>query len=380
MIPYGKQTISEDEARIVAEVVKSNWLTTGPKVAEFETALASFVGCQYAIAVANGTAALHLLMQAAGIGPGDEVIVPAISFVASSNAVVYCGGTPVFADLNEETLLIDPQSVARKITSKTKAILAVDYAGQTCDYDTIREVIQKSGKEIALLSDSCHALGASDVKGRKAGAIADASCFSFHPVKPITTGEGGAVTTNNQKLAEKIRRLRGHGISSDFRQREQSGAWFYDMEELGFNYRITDFQCALGIEQLKSLPDFINKRNQVAKRYDHAFKDSKAWTPLKTNSGNVNGYHLYVVKNNEEFSGKSRDEWFKHLRSLGIGVNVHYRPIYQHSFYVKRFGDQIGTCPIAEKEFQRILSIPIYPNLTETEQEKVIKQLIASSL
>ena len=379
MIPYGKQTISAEEAQIVADIVQSDWLTTGPKVTEFESALASFVGTSHAIAVANGTAALHLLMLAVGIGPGDEVIVPAISFVATSNAVIYCGGTPVFADLDPDTLLIDPVSVAEKITSKTKAIIAVDYAGQTCDYDAIRSVIQKSGQKIDLLSDACHAIGASDSKGRKAGSIADANCFSFHPVKPITTGEGGAVTTSNVEWAEKIKRLRGHGISSDFRQREKSGAWFYDMEELGFNYRITDFQCALGIEQLKRLPEFIAKRNEVASLYDEAFAGSASWTPLKVMSGNQHGYHLYVVKNQSEKSGKSRDEWFKHLRNSGIGVNVHYRPIYQHSYYVSRFGDQTGTCPTAEKEFQNILSIPVYPDLTETEQQKVIKQLIANS-
>ena len=376
MIPYGKQTISAEEAQIVADIVQSDWLTTGPKVTEFESALASFVGTSHAIAVANGTAALHLLMLAVGIGPGDEVIVPAISFVATSNAVIYCGGTPVFADLDPDTLLIDPVSVAEKITSKTKAIIAVDYAGQTCDYDAIRSVIQKSGQKIDLLSDACHAIGASDSKGRKAGSIADANCFSFHPVKPITTGEGGAVTTSNVEWAEKIKRLRGHGISSDFRQREKSGAWFYDMEELGFNYRITDFQCALGIEQLKRLPGFIDKRNQVAKRYEQAFKDSQAWTPLRTNSGNLHGYHLYVVKNNSEVTGKSRDEWFKILRDAGIGVNVHYRPIYEHSYYVKRLRNQKGICPISEKVFENILSLPIYPDLSENDQRNVLKVLL----
>jgi hypothetical protein len=243
MLPYGRQTIGGDDIAAVVETLRSDWLTTGPKVGEFERAFAAYTGAAEAVAVTNGTAALHAAMAALDIGPGDEVIVPPMTFAASANCVVYQGGTPVFADVDADTLLIDPAEVERRISPRTRAIVAVDYAGQPCDYDALQAIADEHG--LALVADACHALGGSD-HGRPVGTLADLSTFSLHPVKHITTGEGGVITTNDPELAARMRIFRNHGITSDHRQREQQGSWFYEMTDLGYNYRLTDVQCALG--------------------------------------------------------------------------------------------------------------------------------------
>ncbi|MCP4566239.1 MAG: aminotransferase class I/II-fold pyridoxal phosphate-dependent enzyme, partial [FCB group bacterium] len=248
MIPYGRQSIDEEDIQSVVEVLRSDWLTTGPKVDAFEHALADYVGAEYGVAVSSGTAALHCAMYALGIGPGDEVILPPMTFAATANCVVFLGGTPVFADVQPDTLLIDPVAVEKKITKRTRAIIAVDYAGQPCDYDSLRDIANSHG--LSLIADGCHALGAV-YKGHRVGSLADMTVFSFHPVKHITTGEGGMITTNDPKFAGRMRRFRNHGIDTDFRQREQQGSWYYEMVDLGYNYRITDMQCALGLSQLK---------------------------------------------------------------------------------------------------------------------------------
>jgi perosamine synthetase len=268
MIPYGRQSIDENDIQAVVEVLKSDWLTTGPKVQEFEQAIADYVGAKYAVAVSNGTAALHATMYALGIGAGDEVIVPPMTFAASANCVVYQGGTPIFVDVDLDTLLIDSNEVERKITPKTKAIIAVDYGGQPCEYDVLRDICARFN--IALVADGCHALGAK-YKNQFVGTLADATVFSFHPVKHITTGEGGMITTDNDELARRMRIFRNHGITTDHRQRDAQGSWFYEMVDLGYNYRITDFQCALGISQLKKLPEWIDRRREIAQKYDKAF-------------------------------------------------------------------------------------------------------------
>ena len=269
MIPYGKQFIDKEDIEAVINVLKSNWLTTGPKIGEFEKVFANYVGAKYAVAVSNGTAALHSAMFAIGITSDDEVIVPPITFAATANAVIYQEGKPVFADVDPDTLLIDPSEIEKKITPKTKAIIAVDYAGQPCKYDQIKYITNKYG--LILIADSCHALGAK-YKNRKVGSIADITVFSFHPVKHITTGEGGMVTTDNSTWAEKIKIFRNHGITSDHHKRSKEGSWFYEMEELGYNYRISDIQCALGISQLRKLPYFLKKRRKIAELYNMAFK------------------------------------------------------------------------------------------------------------
>jgi perosamine synthetase len=241
VMPYGRQVIDETDIEAVVQVLRSDWLTTGPRVEEFEQAVARCVDAPYAVAVSNGTAALHAAMYAIGVGPGDEVIVPAMTFAATANSVVYQGGTPVFADVEPQTLLLDPLQVAAKITPRTKAVVAVDYAGQPCDYTALRDIVEKHG--VLLIADACHALGAS-CEGKPVGSLADLTVFSFHPVKHITTGEGGMVVTAHAELAARMRLFRNHGISSDHRQRHQLGTWYYEMTDLGYNYRLTDLQCA----------------------------------------------------------------------------------------------------------------------------------------
>jgi len=277
VLPYGKQSIDEDDIQAVVQVLRSDWLTTGPMVSEFEGAFAQYVNAREAVAVTNGTAALHAAMFALGIGPGDEVIVPALTFAATANSVVYQGGTPVFADVEYDTLLVDPKSVEARITPRTKAIIAVDYAGQPCDYDALTAIADRYG--FALVADACHALGGT-YRGRPVGSVADLSTFSLHPVKPITAGEGGVVTTDNRDLADRMRMFRNHGITTDHRQREEQGSWFYEMTDLGYNYRLTDIQCALGMSQLKKLPSWLKRRWEIAAQYDDAFDDSTGVTPL----------------------------------------------------------------------------------------------------
>jgi perosamine synthetase len=370
MIPYGHQWVDEDDLRAVSSVLQSDWLTTGPAVDVFEKELAAYVGAKHAVAVSSGTAALHVALYAAGIGPGDEVIVPPMTFAATANAAVYLGGTPVFADVLPETLLLDPAEVAKKITSRTKAIIAVDYAGQPCDYDALRSLAQTRG--VTLLSDGCHALGAT-WRGAPVGSIADLTCFSFHPVKHITTGEGGMITTNNPDFALRMRTFRNHGITSDHRQRSEHGSWFYEMVDLGFNYRISDFQCALGSSQLRKLPAWLDRRREIAARYDAAFSGSSSICPLSVNPAAGHAYHLYVVR-----VAGDRQESFRKLRERGIGANVHYIPVHLHPFYRRRFGTGPGLCPVAEAAYEQILSLPMFPRMTDADVERVISELTES--
>jgi perosamine synthetase len=364
MIPYGKQWIDEEDIAAVVEVLRSDWLTTGPVVDEFERALAAHTGATHAVAVSSGTAALHCIMQALDIGPGDEVIVPAMTFAASANCVVYQRGMPVFADVDPDTLLIDPADVEAKITSQTRAIVAVDYAGQPCDYDALREIATRRG--LALVADACHSLGGS-YHGRPTGSLADLSAFSFHPVKHITTGEGGAITTSNPALADRMRIFRNHGITSDHRQREQQGSWFYEMTDLGYNYRVTDFQCALGIRQLTKLKGWIVRRQEIARRYDEAFAGLPGISPLSVRDGADHAYHLYVIRVDGD-----RTHAFQALRSAGLGVNVHYIPVHLHPFYRDRLGTRPGLCPVAEAAYEQIISLPMFPRMSDRDVEDVI--------
>jgi perosamine synthetase len=369
MIPYGRQSIDEEDVKAVVEVLHSDWLTTGPKVSQFEEAFAKTVGARYSVAVSSGTAALHAVMYALGIGPGDEVIVSTMTFAASANCVVFQGGKPVFADVDPDTLLIEPDRVIRRITPKTKAIIAVDYAGQPCEYDALRKIADDYS--LALIDDACHALGAS-YKGRRAGSLADLSTFSFHPVKHITTGEGGMVTTENPELAERMRTFRNHGIAMDQNQRMKQGTWFYEMVDLGYNYRLTDFQCALGMNQLKKLSGWVKRRQEIANYYNHAFSGMPEISPLGVRPEVSHAYHLYVIKLELERLRANRVEIFSALRSKNIGVNVHYIPVHLHPFYRKRLGTKPGDCPMAESAYERILSLPIFPNMSDQMIDEVI--------
>jgi UDP-4-amino-4,6-dideoxy-N-acetyl-beta-L-altrosamine transaminase len=364
-LPYGRQSIDDADIDAVISVLRSDWLTTGPAVDAFEGQFAQFVGARHAVAVSSGTAALHALMHGLGVGPGDEVIVPAMTFAATANAVVFQGGTPVFADVLAGNLLIDPESVARLMTPRTKAIIAVDYAGQPCDYDSLRGLT--AAREIALVADGCHALGA-DFRGRRVGAVADATAFSFHPVKHVTTGEGGMITTDDGALAQRMRIFRNHGITTDHRQRSESGQWRYEMVTLGYNYRITDFQCALGSSQLKKLPLWLDRRRAIARQYDEAFASSPRVRPVRAGCDVNHAYHLYVVRI------ENRDRAYAVLRRRGIGVNVHYIPVHLHRFYRDRFGTHPGLCPVAEAAYAEILSLPMYPGLTDEDLRRVIQE------
>jgi perosamine synthetase len=370
LLPYGRQMIDDDDVRAVVEALHSGWLTTGPKVREFERAFAAWVGAGEAAALSSGTAALHAAMHGLGVGPGDEVIVPAMTFAASANSIAYCGATPVFADVEPDTLLIDPHDVERKITPRTRAIIAVDYAGQACDYDTLRSLAARYG--LALVADACHSLGGR-YKGRAVGTLADLNVFSFHPVKAMTAGEGGMVTTESFETAHALRRFRNHGITSDHFQREQLGSWLYEMVELGYNYRLSDIQCALGLSQIKKLGAYISRRRDIARRYDAAFGELAQVQPLKT-SGNVeHAYHLYVIQLDPSCLAVDRARIFSALRAEGIGVNVHYLPVHLHPYYRERFGAGPGLCPNAEAASERILSLPIFPAMSDDDVEDVIK-------
>jgi len=378
-LPYGHQAIDDDDRAAVTAVLKSDWLTTGPKVAEFEEAFAQTVGAREAVAVSSGTAALHTAMHALGIGPGDEVIVPSLTFAASANAVAYLGGTPVFADVDPETLLITAESAGRCLSSRTQAIVAVDYAGQPAEYDDLRAFAAKHA--LLLVSDACHALGGT-YRGRKVGTLADLNAFSFHPVKHITTGEGGMITTEDADFAQRMRVFRNHGITTDHRHRQSHGEWAYEMMTLGFNYRLTDIGCALGLSQLPKLEGWVRRRNDLAARYREAFRDLPQFVPLTLLPERRHAYHLFVVRCRTAELGWTRDEIFAALRAEGIGVNVHYIPVHLHPYYREQFGTRPGQCPNAEAVFQEILTLPLFPAMSERDVDDVcraLRKVIAAS-
>lgn len=370
VLPYGRQEINEDDIQAVIVALQSDWLTTGPRVQEFERAFAAWVGSSHAVALSNGTAALHACMAALRIGSGDEVIVPAMTFAASANCVVYCGGTPVFADVDKGTLLLDPESVADRITKRTRAVVAVDYGGQPCDYDAIREV----APGIPIVADACHAPGAT-YRGQSVGTLAELNCFSTHPVKHFTTGEGGLVTTEESGMAEWIRAFRNHGITTDHRQRAEAGSWYYEMVDLGYNYRLTDFQCALGISQLTRLRQWVDRRREIAALYDKGLSAINGIQALAVRPEVEHSYHLYVVRLFEELFGTDRQSAFASLRQEGIGVNVHYPPVHLHPYYTTHFGTGRGLCPVAEDAYEKILSLPMFPGMLDSDVEDVLEAM-----
>jgi perosamine synthetase len=380
ILPYGTQWLDEEDITAVIEVLRSRWLTTGPKVAEFERSFAKSVGSREAVAVSSGTAALHASMYAIDIKPGDEVIVPAMTFAATANAVVFQQGIPIFVDVDPKTLLIDPGQVEMHISPKTRAIVAVDYAGHPCDYDTLRAIAERY--RLYLIADACHSLGGA-YKSKSVGTLADITTFSFHPVKHITTGEGGMATTNDSELAIRMRIFRNHGITTEYHQREQQGSWFYEMVDLGYNYRITDIQCALGLSQLRKLSAWVKRRQEIAQRYNAAFAEVPAVRPLDVRAEVSHAYHLYVVRLDLTRLQVTRGQVFAALRAEGIGVNVHYIPVHLHPFYRKRFGTCPGLCPVAEAAYQEIITLPIFPRMGEKDIEDVmyaVKKVVGAYL
>ena len=368
MIPYGKQTIEQDDIQAVVDVLKSDFLTTGPKIAEFEQTVADYVGAKYAVAISNGTSALHAACFAAGIGPGDEVITTPLTFAASANCVLYCGGTPVFADVDPKTYNIDPEDIQRKITDRTKAIIAVHLAGQPCDMDAIHSIAREHG--LIVIEDGAHALG-SVYKGKKVGSMSDMTTFSFHPVKPITTGEGGMIVTDNEDFYKKMILFRSHGITrDDSMMTRNDGPWFYQQFDLGYNYRITDIQCALGCSQMKKLDRFLARRKEIVARYNEAFADcDNIITPYQL-SDTESGWHLYIV----QVKNCDRRQFFEAMREKEIGVNVHYIPVYMHPYY-QEHGYENVHCANAEEIYSHIISLPLYPGLTFEQQDYVIDTL-----
>lgn len=366
MIPYGRQTIEEDDIQAVVDVLRSDYLTTGPKISEFEKMVADYVGAKYAVAISNGKSALHAACFAAGIQAGDEVITTPLTFAASANCVLYCGGTPVFADVDPKTYNIDPEDIRRKITDKTKAIIAVHLAGQPCDMDEIHKIAKEHN--LLVVEDGAHALG-SVYKGKKVGTLSDMTTFSFHPVKPITTGEGGMIVTDNEEFYQKMMLFRSHGITRDENlMTRNDGPWFYQQLDLGYNYRITDIQCALGCSQMKKLDRFLSRRKEIVARYNEAFADCENIVTPYQLPETESGWHLYIV----QVKNCDRRKVFEALREQGIAVNVHYIPVYMHPYYQEHGYKEIH-CRKAEEVYSHIISLPLYPTLTEEQQEFVIQ-------
>lgn len=372
LLPYAHQSVSDADIAAVTAVLRSDWWTTGPTVIEFEKTFAAFTQSQEAVAVSNGTAALHTALYGIGIGPGDEVIVPPMTFAATANAAVFLGAKPVFADCDPTTLLLDPAEAEKKITKKTKAIIAVDYAGQPCDYDALWKIAQKH--DLALIADACHALGGT-WREKPVGSLADLSTFSFHPVKPLATGEGGMVTTDDPEIAERMRRFRNHCMTSDYRERQEKGSWYYEVVDLGYNYRLTDIQCALGMSQLKRVPAWTERRQEIAKQYDAAIVGMSGVKPLSVRKDVKHAYHLYVIELDLENLTADRNEIFRALRAENIGVNVHYVPVHMHPYYRRTFGTKEGLCPVAEQAYRRIISLPIFAGMTDQDIQDVLEAL-----
>ncbi len=369
LLPYGRQSLDETDVEAVVEVLRSDWLTTGPNVQEFEERFAAWVGAKHAVSFSSGTAALHAAAFAAGLGSGDEAVTTPMTFCATANCILYQGAKPIFADVTGDTLNLDLQEVTKKISPSTRAIFAVDYAGHPADLAALRLLADDHG--LLVIEDACHALGA-DYHGKRVGSIADMTVFSFHPVKHLTTGEGGMVTTEDAKLAETLRRFRNHGISSEARQRQDAGQWFYEMVLLGYNYRLTDIACALGLSQLGRLDANLSRRRQIAAQYLNAFSELPGIELPAVREGVNPSWHLFPIRLRLEKLSAGRAEVFRALRAENLGVNVHYVPVHLHPYYRDRFGDQTGTCPVAEDAYERLISLPMFHSMTAQEVEDVI--------
>lgn len=374
LLPYGQQWVDEKDIQEVSSVLRSSFLTQGPKIEQFEEAVAKQAGAKYAVAFCNGTAALHAACFAAGIKEGDEVITSPLTFVASSNCVLYEGGTPVFADVDEETYLLSIEQMKAKLTSKTKAIIPVDFSGQPIKMQAFQAFACENN--LVMIQDAAHSFGAS-YDGQPVGSVADMTMLSFHPVKPVTTAEGGVIVTNNELYAKKLRLFRSHGITRDLQEleRESEGPWYYEMQELGYNYRMTDMQAALGLSQINRLDRFINLRNEIAAKYDAAFQalEDKGWIWRPVVSEHAHsGWHLYILRLNLDSLSVDRRQIFEALRAENIGVNVHYIPVYLNPYYTK-LGYEQGLCPIAESLYATFITLPLFPKMDDRDVEDTIQ-------
>lgn len=368
-IAYGKQYIDDDDIKAVSAALKAPYLTTGPMVQEFEKMLCEMTGAKYAVVLSNGTAALHAACHAIGITVGDEVITTPMTFAASANCVLYCGGTPVFADINPDTWNIDPDEIEKKITAKTKAVIAVDFTGQAVELDRIKNICNKH--DLYLIEDASHAIG-TKYNGVPVGKIADLTTFSFHPVKTITSGEGGAILTDDEELYNSMNLFRSHCITRDeniITHKPYNG--YGEQVDLGYNYRLTDLQAALGVSQLKKIDKFSLRRKEIVKRYDEAFLDMPEIIVQKEIDESDTTRHLYIIRLNTERLSVGRKEFYKALNAENVGLQVHYIPVYYHPYY-KSLGYEKGLCPIAEKLYEEIITIPLFYSLTDGDVESVI--------
>lgn len=382
MIPYCQHQVRDEDRRAVSQVLNSARLTQGPTIPAFEAALASATGCDRAVAVSSGTSALQIALQALGVRPGDEVIVPSLSFLATANTVLLAGGTPVFVDIAADSLAVDPVDLARRITPRTKGAVLVHYAGHVADLEACRE---RLGPDRFLLEDACHALGA-ESDGAVVGSGGDAACFSFHPAKHVTTGEGGAVTTRSEELADRCLRLREHGMERcagrweglglpPRHAREEEGGWVYEMQALSGNHRLSDLGASLGLSQLGRLDEIIEARRRIAERYEALLGDDDRLELLGERVGSRSAWHLYPIRLDIERLQGGRAAVHRALHEAGIGVQVHYIPIHLQPFYRERFGTRFGDLPVTEDAYLRLLSLPLFPGLEDSAQDRVVEVL-----
>lgn len=374
LLPYGRQWIDERDIEAVTAALRSDYLTTGPLLAKFEEKFARAVGARYAVAFANGTAALHGACHAAGIGEGDEVVTSPMTFAATANSVLYQRAKPVFADVDGRTGNLDPDAAARSITERTKAIIPVHYAGQPARMDELMALAKKHG--LVVIEDAAHAVGAV-YRGRPVGSIGDMTMFSLHPVKQITSGEGGVIATDNEAYYRKLLAFRSHGIERDPErmEREPPGSWYYEMQSLGYNYRLTDIQAALGASQLDKLEMFLRRRREIVAQYDEAFRHADAIETPYRELGAESSWHLYVIQLRSDRLKSGRDAIFRRLHEEKIGVQLHYIPVYLHPYY-RQLGYAEGLCPAAEAMYGRILSLPLFPAMTDRDVEDVIRAVL----
>ena len=369
-LPYGKQVIDENDIKSVVNILNGDYLTTGPAVSEFEKKIADYVGSKYAVSVSNGTAALHIACLSAGIKEGDEVITTPMTFAASANCILYCGAKPVFVDIDKETYNINVNEIEKKITPKTKAIIPVHFTGQSVDLDPILELAQKYN--LIVIEDAAHALG-TKYKGKFIGSISDMTEFSFHPVKTVTTAEGGIITTNRKDLYEKLLLFRTHGITrnTEFMENKNEGPWYYEQIDLGYNYRITDLQCALGITQMDKLDEFIKRRKELVGMYNEYLSKIDGVIIQKEEEFSDTSRHLYIMKLDLDKFKVGRKEIFEALLAENIGVNVHYLPVYLHPYY-KKLGYEKGLCPNSEELYDSMITLPLYPGMSNDDFYDVI--------
>jgi len=369
-LPYGHQWIDEQDIRAVTNVLKTDWITQGPKVTEFEKLVADYCSAKFAVAFSSGTAALHAATFAAGISKGDEVITTPITFAADGNCVLFLGGTVKFADIKKDTYNINHQKIRKQITPKTKAIIPVDYTGQPCDLDEINDIAKEH--DLVVIEDAAHSIG-SEYKGKKVGGLTDLTIFSFHPVKTITTGEGGMVLTDNKDYYERLKMFRTHGITKKAeKMHKNEGEWYYEMQQLGYNYRLTDFQCALGISQFNKLEKFINRRRKIVNTYNEAFSGMKEIITPFEKKDVKSAYHLYMIQLDLGRLKVGRKTIFDALRAENIGVHVHYIPLHLQPYYQERFGHRRGDFPVAERYYERALTLPLFPKMTDNDVNDVI--------